>query len=509
MTEILSNNKRIAKNTLIMYMRMFIMMLIGLYTSRVILNILGITDYGIYNIVGGLVGMFSIVSSSLSSSVSRYLTFEIGKGNIIRLKEIFSTSVIAQFGMSLLVIILIEIIGVWFLYNKMNIPAERLDAAAFILQCSIISFALGLIMMPYNATIIAHERFDIYAYLTLFDAFMKLVVAFSLSVSTFDKLKTYAVLLLIVAMLVQFIYFIYCRRNFEECHFRLRLNKSLLKEVFSFAGWNFLGSTSWIFNTQGIDLLINFFFGVTLNAARGIASQVNNIVQGFISNFTTTLYPQITKSYAKGDMKYMREIVYAGTKYSYFLMLFFSIPLCLETKQILVLWLKIIPEYSVPFVRLTLIATMAFVLGNTLSIAQGATGKLKRFSILTSLFTFLEFPLVFVFFHFGYPPQSCYIIHIIIYGGLLFLKIYIVKKSIGFTYMSYIREVIIKAIIVSFVSVIFPISVYLTNEPTFIRLILVCVISIISSLLSICYLGMEQRERQFVFSVIRKKLFKK
>lgn len=497
------NSKRIAKNTVIMYMRMFVMMLIGLYTSRVILNVLGIEDYGIYNVVGGLIGMFSIVSSSLSSSISRYLTFEIGKGNILRLKEIFSTSFIAQTGMSLLIILLIEVVGVWYLYNKMSIPDGRLDAAAFVLQCSVISFALSLIMTPYSAAIIAHERFGLYAYLTLFDALMKLGIVFALSISPFDKLKTYALLLLCVTVLVQGIYFVYCRRKFEECHFKLRYNKSLLKEVGGFAGWSFFGNTSWILNSQGIDLLINFFFGVTLNAARGIANQVNNIVQGFVSNFMTTLNPQITKSYAMEDMEYMRKLVYSGAKYSYFLMLFFSIPLCLETKQILVLWLKIIPEYAVPFVRLTLMASMAFVLGNTLTTAQGATGKVRHYAIVTSIFTFLEFPMVLILFYSGFSPISCYVVHLVIYFGLVFVKIYLVKDFIGITYVSYMKEVILRTLFVTLSALVIPFVLYSIYPQSLMRMLCVCLIGFLTSGLSIYYFGMQKNERVYVMKMVR------
>lgn len=500
-----NRSKRVAKNTALLYLRMIIVMMVGLYTSRVILNVLGISDYGIYNVVGGLVGMFSILSSAISSSISRYLTFQIGRGDLPKLKELFSTSFIAQLGISLLILVLIEVVGLWYLSNKMVLPNGRLDAAAFVLQCSLFSFVLGLIMTPYSAVIIAHERFSIYAYMSLLDSFMKLAVVFALSISPFDKLKTYAFLLLTVTAIVQLVYFIYCRKQFPESHFQLKCNLSLLKEVGSYAGWNFLGSTSWIINTQGVDLLINFFFGVTLNAARGIANQVNNIVQGFVTNFMTALNPQITKSYAVGDMKYMRKLVYAGAKYSFFLMLFFSIPLCLETKQILVLWLKLVPDHTIAFVRLTLIATMLLVLGNTLSVAQGATGKLKRFSIITSIFTFLEFPLVFIFFNLGYSPESCYYIHVVIYAGLVFVKIYIVKEYVGFTYSSYVREVIFKVFRVSAAAVVLPIVTLIFFEPSMFRLILIFVVSIVSSLLSICCLGMSKGERQAIIAVVRSK----
>lgn len=489
------NTKRIAKNTVVMYIRMFAMMLIGLYTSRVILNVLGISDYGIYNVVGGLVGMFSIVSSSLSSSISRFITIEIGKEDITRLKEILATSFIAQCGMSLLIVILIEYIGVWYLGNKMSLPGDRLDAAIFVLRCTVASFALSLIMTPYSATIFAHEKFGIYAYLTLFESFMKLLTVFLLAASPFDKLETYALLLLGVNVVVQLINFIYCRRNFVECHFKLKYNKKLLKEVGGFAGWSFWGNTSWILNSQGIDLLLNFFFGVTLNAARGIANQVNNIVQGFVANFMITLNPQITKSYAVGNIGYMHKLIYSGAKYSYFLMLFFSIPLCLETEQILVIWLKIIPEYAIPFVRLTLLSTMAFVLGNTLTTAQSATGVIKKSAIVTSLLTFAEFPLTYMLFKLGFSPIYCYVIHLVVYSCLVFVKIYLVKNLIGITYKTYINEVIFKTLIVTLGALVVPLLIYTIYPSTVWRMLFVVFISFISTTICTYFLGMKKNEQ--------------
>lgn len=502
----MSQSGTIARNTLIMYIRMFVMMIIGLYTSRVILNTLGIEDYGIYNVVGGVVAMFSIISSSLSSSVSRFLTFEIGRGDFERLKQVFSTSVVVQIVLAIGVMIIIEILGVWFLNYKMNIPAARMEAANFVMQCSILSFGLSIINTPFNASIIAHERFGIFAYLTLSDSILKLLIVFLLSVTPYDPLKTYAILLLAVTVFVQLIYLIYCRRHFNECRFELKCNKALIKEMGGFAGWSFFGNTSWILNTQGIDILINLFFGVTLNAARGIANQVNNIVQGFVSNFMTALNPQITKSYAKGDFEYLQRLVFQGAKYSYFLMLFFALPLCLETKQILVLWLKIIPEYAVPFVRLTLISTMIFVLGNTLSTAQSSTGKMKVMAIGTSMVTFLEFPLVYVSFKLGMSAISCYLIHIFIYSVLLFVKINIVKRYIYISYMNFVQEVLFKVLLVTLLALIFPLFIILTMDDSFWRLLIIAFVGCLTTLISVFGVGMNSSERTYMLSFFLRKI---
>lgn len=505
----MAKSKTIAKNTVIMYIRMFVMMIIGLYTSRVVLNTLGVDNYGIYNVVGGVVTMFSIISSSLSSSISRFLTFELGHGDIKKLKAIFSTSVIIQIAMAIGMLVIMEVVGIWFLNHKMNIAMERLSAANVVMHCSIVSFVIGLIGSPYNASIISHEKFGIFAYLTLSDAILKLLVVFLLSISPYDKLETYAVLLLGVSLLVQFVYYLYCRFQFEECKITWQFDKSLLREIGGFAGWSFFGNTSWILNSQGIDLLINLFFGVTLNAARGIANQVNSVVQGFVSNFMVTMNPQITKSYAQQDFKYLQKLVFSGAKYSYFLMLFFSLPLCLETKQILVLWLKIIPEYAVPFVRLSLVSTMVFVLGNTLTTSQSASGRIRKSAIVTSLLTFLEFPLTYLCFWLKMSPISCYIIHVFIYSLLIFVKIGLVKDYIHITYMGYCREVIFKALFVSLLSLIIPVLCYFNMPTGFVRLLIVCMVCMFASTVSIYYVGMEKNERQVVVSAILNKIKKK
>ena len=500
---------RIAKNTIILYIRMIVMIFIGLFTSRVILNTLGVENYGIYNVVGGIVAMFGIITSSLSSSISRFITVELGTNNIERLKKIFSTSVTVQLIISVIIVILIEIIGLWFLHNKINIPTERLDEATFVMHCSVITFAVSLNTMPYNATIIAHEKMGIFSYITLLDAILKLAVVYLLYVSPFDKLETYAVLLLLVSVIVQLIQFIYCRRQFQECRFSWLLDKQLLKEMSSFSGWSFAGNASYIINTQGINLLINIFFGVTINAARGIATQVDTMIQGFVNNFTTAMNPQIMKSYATKDLKYMHQLIISGSKFAYFLMLFFAIPICLETDIILTLWLKQVPEYSVPFVRLSLLTSMMTALGSTLTTSQSATGYIKYSSMVTSLLTFLDFPLSYFVFKIGYSPTSCYIIHFILYSLLQFLKIFLVKNYIKLSVKLYLKEVFLKVFLVSIVAFILPYLIYIILDSSFLRLLFVITMSAISTLVSIYLLGLTSVEKHLIINIIKKRFTQK
>ena len=310
MTDTSANNKRIAKNTLLLYFRMLFMMAVSLYTSRVVLNALGVEDFGIYNVVGGVVAMFSMLSGSLSAAITRFITYELGKGNQENLKKIFSSSVTIQIGLAILIIVVAEAIGVWFLNMKMNIPDVRITAANWVFQFSILTFAVNLISVPYNASIIAHERMSAFAYISILEAIGKLAIVFLIVISPMDKLIFYAILMCAVALIVRLAYGVYCKRHFEECTYHFIFDRDLLKHMFGFAGWNFIGATSAVLRDQGGNVVINLFCGPAANAARGIAFQVNNAISGFVTNFMTALNPQITKSYAAGDRKYMMTLIF-------------------------------------------------------------------------------------------------------------------------------------------------------------------------------------------------------
>ena len=367
------NNKRIAKNTLLLYFRMLLLMVVSLYTSRVTLAALGVEDYGIYNVVGGVVAMFSMLSGSLSAAISRFITFELGRGDKERLKTVFSTSVNIQIGLAIIIMVLAEIGGVWFLNCKMNIATERLLAANWVLQCSIITFMINLISVPYNAAIIAHERMSAFAYISILETVLKLLVVYLLYVTLYDRLIVYAVLLCLVAIALRLIYGIYCKRNFEECTYHFIYDKSILRSMTGFAGWNFIGVASGALRGQGVNIVINLFCGAAVNAARAISFQVNNAVNSFASNFMTAINPQITKSYASGNYGYMMQLIFQGARLSYYLLLFISLPLILEADTVLKLWLEEVPEHTTLFVQLILVFGMEEALSNPLITAMLAT----------------------------------------------------------------------------------------------------------------------------------------
>ncbi len=499
------DTKRIAKNTLAMYLRMAVMMVVGLYTSRVVLNVLGVEDYGTYNVVGGVVSMFSLLTASMSGSISRYLTYSLGKGDVEQLRRVFCVSVEVQLFLAVVVVLAVEAVGVWFLNTQMKIPDGRLVAANWVMQCTLISFVVDLLMVPYNASIISHERMNIYAYISIWDAVMKLAIVFALYVSPFDKLETYAVLLLLVSTMTTMIYWIYCRCHFLECHFSVVKDKALIKEMSSFAGWGMIGDGAWMLNTQGVNILMNLFFGVVLNAARGVATTVDNVVQGFVRNFMVALNPQIVKSYAEGDYEYMHRLIFMGSKYSYFLMLFFFVPISLETRTILTLWLKIVPDYAVLFTQLTLMSTMCLTLGNTMIPAVQATGKIRNYTISMGLMALSNFPLTWAAFAMGASPTWAYVIYFLIFFSMVFVRLYIVRGLIHLSVCDFVRKVLMRAGAVTVVAYIGPLVVCLLQSDSLLRLIEICVISLFCSVLAIYVVGLNGIERDFVKSKVLSK----
>lgn len=498
------NNKRIAKNTLLLYVRMLFTMAVSLFTSRVILNTLGVEDYGINNVVGGIVTMFSVLSGSLSSSISRFITFELGKGNFERLKTIFSTGVNIQLGMSVLIIIIAEAVGIWFLNTKMNIPTDRMVAANWVFQCAILTFVLNLLSVPYNAAIIAHEKMSAFAYISVVEVSLKLIIVYMLMISPFDRLETYAVLLLLAGAVIRFIYGYYCKRHFEECTYHFVFDKPVLKEMTGFAGWNFLGNGAYMLNTQGVNILMNLYFGVAVNAARGIATQVDAALKQFVNNFTTAVNPQITKSYAQGDLDYMHKLVCRSAKFSAFLMMFFAVPIILETNTILTIWLKTVPDYAVIFLQWIIISSfMDTVLANSLVTSMFATGKIKRYQIIVTTVGCLVFPLSWIAFKLGFEPQVGYILYFIIYTILLFVRLYLLKDMVKLPVMMYIREVLYKLAPIIVVGFAIPGILILTMDAGWLRLILVCLLSVLVTAASEYFIGLSNKEKNFVAEKIK------
>ena len=493
-----ANNKRIAKNTLMLYVRTLFVMVISLYTSRVVLQVLGVEDYGVYQVVGGLVAMFSVISSSLSSAISRFITFEIGRGDMERLKRIFSTSIIIQLCLCVIVALAVEIGGLWFMHTEMQIPAGRLDAAEWVLHCSVLTFCLNLLSIPYNACIIAHEHMKAFAYVSVVEAVLKLGILFLIAYSPIDSLVTYAILLTLVAALIRLAYTVYCHKHFEETKTRLIFDKSIFKEMFGFSGWSFFNNTSFILNNQGVSMLMNVFFGVTVNAARGIAIQVESAVLQFVNNFTTALNPQITKSYANGDLDSMYKLVCRGAKFSFFSMLILSLPIILEANQILSIWLTKVPEHTVIFVQLSMIMGMCDCIGTTGYTACMATGKLKRYSLTLTPLIVLEFPLSWLLFYYGASVESSYYLYILIKLLVLFVRMYLMQRMIGLNCLMYIKGVFFPIVLTTLFSIILPILIIIFMDEDILRFFILLIVSAISVIVSVLFLGMTRIERNMI-----------
>ena len=499
------NNKRIAKNTMMLYIRMLFTMAVSLFTSRVVLNTLGVEDYGIQNVVGGVVAMFSVLSGSMSSSISRFITFELGRGDINRLKTVFSTGVNIQLGMSLLIIVIAEAVGVWFLNCKMNIPAERMVAANWVFQCSILAFVINLLSVPYNASIIAHEKMSVFAYISVIEVSLKLVIVYLLTISPFDRLITYSVLLVCVGTLIRFIYGFYCKRHFEECTYHFVFDKAILKSMASFAGWNFLGNGAYMLNTQGVNILMNMYFGVAVNAARGVATQVDTALKQFVNSFTTAVNPQITKSYAQGDLESMHKLVCRSAKFSAFLMIFFAVPIILETDTILTIWLKNPPAFASVFLKWIIISSfMDTVLANSLVTSMFATGNIKNYQIIVTSVGCLVFPLSWIAFKLGFEPYVGYIIYFIIYSILLFVRLYLLRNMVKLPIMMYIREVLFKVLPIMAICFTIPALLLFSMEEGLLRLILIVVLSTIVSSFSIYHFGLNKGEKKYLIELIYK-----
>ena len=492
------DNKRVAKNTILLYIRMLFLLLIGLYTSRVVLQVLGVQNYGINSVIAGFISMFGIITSSMSGAISRFITVELGKGNLGRLKKVFSTSISVQLFMGLLIVILIETVGIWFVSNKMQIPPGRDVAAQWCLHCAALSTFISLMDIPFNSAIVAHEKMSAFAYMTILDALLKLGICYAIYISPFDKLITYSILGVAVSMITTSIYWIYCLRKFEETSFSFHFDKVLFKEIWGFAGWNFFGQTAWILNTQGVNMLMNLYFGVVVNAARGVADRVNSIIQQFVTNFMMALNPQITKSYAAGDKEDAFKLACRGSRFSFYIMFILALPVMLESHYILKLWLVTPPENSDVFMIWTILASLATMLGNTLVTLQMAHGNIRHYQIWITIFGCLPFPLTWIAFKLGSSVFVAYYIYVASYWGLIFVRYYLVHEMTGIPAKMYLGGVVAKTHFVAFVATIVPLGLRLVMNEGIIRLLIVGAVSIISSLITIYTLGLDKSEKIFM-----------
>ena len=443
--ENLHKGRRIAKNTMMLYVRMFVLMLVGLYTSRVVLNALGETDYGVYSVVGGVVAMFSMISGALNSAVSRFITFELGKNNPERLNRVYCTSVNIQLILALIIVLLAEPIGLWFIENKMTIDPARIPAATWVLHFSLLAFVINLMSVPQMASITAHEKMSAYAYIGILDGLLRLGVAFMIVSAPFDRLVYYAMLMAGVVLIVRLTYGIYCRIHFPECRYRFVFDRPLVKEMFAFAGWNFIGVTSGVLRDHGGNILVNLFAGPVVNAARGVAVQLNGAVQSFVTNFMTAVNPQITKSYAAGDYKYVFALIGKSSRMSFYLLSLMAIPIIFNADLLLQIWLKEVPEHTTLFVQLFLMFALSESLSLPLITAMLATGRIRNYQLVVGGIQLLNLPVSYIFLKMGAIPEITVVVAIALSHVCLFARLIMFSRASGFSVPGFVREVYVNA----------------------------------------------------------------
>lgn len=502
-----SNSKRIAKNTLLLYFRMILIMVVSLYTSRIILNELGVEDFGIYNLVAGVVILFSFLSNAMITATQRYLSIAIGKKDEKYIQAVFSTSLLSHFFLIFFIFLAAETIGLWLINAKLEIPADRMSATNFVYQLAILTTCVNIIRIPYNASIIANERMSFFAYVSIVETFLKLAVVWALAITPGDKLVIYSFLLLLVAIVIDIAYWYYCQRFLLANKFYLKTNKKLFVELTSFSVWNLFGGLADIGYKQGTNIILNLFWGVSINAVLGITNQIRNALVPFIGNLQLAVNPQMVKSYALGDYEYFKILVYRISKYSYFLMLIIVFPIICNIDLILELWLKNPPEHTAIFAILTSVYCLVDSLTGPLWAAMQAGGKIKRFQIVTGICLLLNLPVSYLFLMYGYAPSVVLIIQIVITGFTVGVRVLFVKYYLQFSIRNYVREVIFPIVFVTALSL--PIALYIYAETGgYYRLLLfILFVPMMCYIIYVC--GTCKSEKEMVMRSIRTKFLKR
>lgn len=506
-----SDNKRIAKNTIMLYFRMLLTLVVGLYTARVVLNTLGASDYGLYSVVGGIITLFTFVNGTLATGTQRFLTFSLGQGNFKKLTSVFSTASYLHLFLAIIILVLSEIVGLWLLYYKMQIPEGRMDAAFWVFQFSVWASMVAIIQVPFMSSIIAHEKMGIYAWVSIYDAIMKLLIVYLLQIVNADKLILYAFLLLLVHISTSLIYIFYCTFNYKECRLFRNFDKSTFKEIASFSGWNIFGVSAVTLQGQGVNLLLNMFFGTIVNAARGIAFQVNGIIIQFVNNFQTAVNPQIVKLYASGQKDKMINLVIENSKIASYLLLLIAIPLFIEIEFVLSIWLGDYPEYTPVFLRIIIVQSLVQTISRPVVMAVHAVGKMKEVNLTSGLALLLILPVTYILLKLGVDPVTVFIVNVIPWFLETFFELYYENKFIGFPILGFYKRVY---------GVVFPLAIMMFSIPYvahvflpysgWIRFLMVCIISFLSSGFTIFYLGISAQMRETVIikvgSIIRSKI---
>lgn len=502
----------IARNTLFLYFRMMVTMILSLYISRVVLRILGIEDYGIYQAVGGIVGFMSFINNALSTGSSRFITYGLGKGNLEKQKNIFTTTFTGHVILALIIVVVAETAGLWFLHNKMVIPPTRMDAALWVFHLSILASFFSLTQVPFNACIIAHEKMTIYAYTSIVDAVCRLLIVYLLLIGQIDKLILYAILHVVLQVSILTFYRFYCVRNFAEARLSFHIEKSVFREIIGFSGWSLFAQSSIALNSQGILLLLNMFFSPAVVAARSISIQVNMAATQFMTNFQTATVPQIVKRYAANDYYGSKQLLLNTAKFSFFLMLLLSMPICFSAEELLTLWLGVVPPYTVIFLQLIVIQSLFQVFDTTFYYALYAKGQLRENALISPTIGFLSFPVVYMFFKMGFSPVTLSWASVIMYAILgLVIKPLLIIRIVNYTWLDVI-SVFTPCLKVTIVSLPIPllVNIYLDkfHFPLFANFVTIVVVCIGSVACSCWYFGLTTEMRTKLKEILKKKIIR-
>lgn len=506
----MSDNTRIARNTIYLYLRSLIVLIISLYSSRILLSTLGVVDYGIYNVVGGVVAMLSFLNTSMAATYQRYFNYETGKNNLQALTNLFKTSVTVQIIYAAIILLLAETIGLYYINNYLVLPPERLAAAKFVYQVSVLSFIISMMQVPFNALIISHERMGIFALISILDTILKFALILILKYIPADSLIIYALMVLGVTVFDLSLYVSYSKHKFSECRISLKYDKDSLKSMLSFGGFGMISTLSNTLKSQGINILLNLFFGPIVNAARGVAYQVLTSVEQFVTSFQTAFRPRLTKLYAEGNINAMYDLYHSATKLSFYIMWCLALPLIIETPFILQLWLgENIPGYSIIFTRLVLLTAVVSTYANPTSCIAYATGNIKKFTIWVSGLNLLIIPIAFVLFKFGFPPETAMIVSLIISVFAQIVRLIILKTLIEFSFQNYIKRVILPTLTVAITSFVVASIIHSIIADTVLLHLSSCAIAVLSVMMSIYIFGLSQSERNIVKAYIMKIIYRK
>lgn len=487
---------------------MLLAMFIGIYTSRVFLDALGAEDYGLYSLVGGFVGFFTLISSTLTAAIGRFITFEIGRGDMGKVNVVFSTSMIVMLGLSLVIIVLGETIGVWFIYNKLVIPPDRLNAAFWVYQLGIITFVIGLLMTPYSACIVAHERMGTFAMISIVDLVLKLLICYLIMYNPIDRLVYYAILFFISSLITTSINYIVCRKWFKECRFRIIVDLKLLKNVFTYALWSFIGSFAWIMRGQGAAILLNLFGGPLVNTANAFAAAVASMTTNFQNSFNNSFRPQITKQYAAGQYCELNSLLKYSTKFSFYLLLLFALPVILNAEFLLRIWLGQVPEHTVEFVRLILIMSLIESFSVPLITAKNATGKVRNYNLVVGGILLLSLPLAYVGMSLGLPVEWLYVAFIIIAVICTIVRMHMLRNDIPGWSLPKFYLMICRTCIVAIIAAIIPVALSVSLQHGWINLLFTSTISFLSCVICIYYFGLDKNERVFAKTKVKQLVVK-